>query len=65
MFSNQAEVDCLEAELVALLQVPRLILGVVAASKGLVVGDVSYLNSEGIMVDCSLRWSTMISTLES
>ena len=54
VFSNQAEVDRLVAELVALLQVPRLELGVVATSKGLVVGDLSYLNSEGIMVDCSL-----------
>ena len=54
VFSNQAEVDRLVAELVALLQVPRLLLGVVATSKGLVVGDLSYLNSEGIMVDCSL-----------
>ena len=54
VFSNQAEVDRLVAELVALLQVPRWLLGVVATSKGLVVGDLSYLNSEGIMVDCSL-----------
>ena len=43
MFSNQAEVDRLVAELVGLLQVPRLMLGVVATSKGLVVGDLSYL----------------------
>ena len=54
IFSNQAEVDRLVAEVVALLQVPRLVLGVVATSKGLVVGDFSYLNTEGIMVDCSL-----------
>ena len=54
LFSNQGEVDRLAAELVALLQVPRLMLGVVATSKGLVVGDLSYLNNEDIMVDCSL-----------
>ena len=54
LFSNQGEVDRLVAELVALLQVPRLMLGVVATSKGLVVGDLSYLNNEDIMVDCSL-----------
>ena len=39
LFSNQGEVDRLVAELVALLQVPRLMLGVVATSKGLVVGN--------------------------
>ena len=38
-FSNQGEVDCLVAELVALYQVPRLMFGVVATSKGLVVGN--------------------------
>ena len=54
LFSNQGEVDRLVAELVALLQVPRLMLGVVATSKGLVVGDLSYLNDEDIWVDCSL-----------
>ena len=42
------------AEVVALVQVPRLLLGVVATSKGLVVGDLIYVNSEEVTVDCSL-----------
>ena len=37
-FSSQAEVDRLVAVAVAALQVPRLVLGVVASSKGLVRG---------------------------
>ena len=33
---------------------PRLYLGVVATSKGLVVGNICYVNSEGVRVDCRL-----------
>ena len=53
-FSSQAEVDRLVAVAVAALQVPRLVLGVVASSKGLVVGQLSFTNTEGVRVDCSL-----------
>ena len=52
--SSQQEVDRLVSVAVAVLQVPRLILGVMATSKGLVVGDLRYTNSEGVVVDCSL-----------
>ena len=53
-FSNQRELDSLVAVIVAMVQVPRLVLGVVATSKGLVVGDLRYTNSEDVIVDCSL-----------
>ena len=46
-FSNQGEVDCLVAELVALYQVPRLMFGVVATSKGLVVGNLEQRGNLG------------------
>ena len=52
--SSQQEVDRLLAVVVAVLQVPRLLLGVMATSKGAVVGDLRYTNSEGVVVDCSL-----------
>jgi meiotic recombination protein SPO11 len=53
-FSSQKELDSLVAVIVAMVQVPRLLLGVVATSKGLVVGDLRYVNSEDVLVDCSL-----------
>ena len=53
-FSSQAEVDRLVSVTVAMLQVPRLMLGVMATSKGLVVGDLTYTNTEGVTVDCGL-----------
>ena len=53
-FSSQAEVDRLVSVTVAMLQVPRLMLGVMATSKGLVVGDLTYTNTEGVRVDCGL-----------
>jgi len=53
-FSSQAEVDRMVAEVVTMLQVPRLQLGVMATSKGLVVGDLAYTNSEGVTVDLRL-----------
>ena len=52
--SSQQEVDRLVAVAVAVLQVPRLMLGVMATTKGAVVGDLRYTNSEGVVVDCSL-----------
>jgi meiotic recombination protein SPO11 len=52
--SSQRELDSLVAVIVAMVQVPRLLLGVVATSKGLVVGDLCYINSEDVLVDCSL-----------
>ena len=39
---------------VAIVQVPRLLLGVMATSKGLVVGDFRSANCEDVLVDCSL-----------
>eukprot|EP00092_Neocalanus_flemingeri_P018537 GFUD01020073.1.p1 GENE.GFUD01020073.1~~GFUD01020073.1.p1 ORF type:complete len:386 (-),score=150.16 GFUD01020073.1:180-1337(-) len=53
-FSNQRELDSLVGVIVAMMQIPRLLLGVVATSKGLVVGDLLYTNSEDVVVDCSL-----------
>lgn len=53
-FSSQAEVDRMVAEVVTMLQVPRLQLGVMATSKGLVVGHLTYINSEGVTVDLRL-----------
>jgi len=53
-FSSQAEVDRMVAEVVTMLQVPRLQLGVMATSKGLVVGHLAYTNSEGVTVDLRL-----------
>jgi len=53
-FVSQTEVDRLVAISVATLQVPRLVLGVMATSKGLVVGDLKYTNVEGVTVDCNL-----------
>lgn len=53
-FSSQIEVDRLVAILVAMLQVPRLVLGVMATSKGLIVGDLKYTNEEEVTVDCNL-----------
>lgn len=53
-FSSQRELDSLVGVIVAMVQVPRLLLGVVATSKGLVVGDLSYVNNEDVMVDCRL-----------
>jgi len=53
-FLSQSEVDSLVSEIVTLVQVPRLWLGVMATSKGLVVGDLCYTNSEDVIVDCNL-----------
>ena len=52
--SSQLEIDKLVSVIVSSLQVPRSLLGIVATSKGLVVGDLKYINSEGVIVDCSL-----------
>jgi len=53
-FSSQKEVDRLVTIAVAMLQVPRMYLGVVATSKGLVVGNIKWTNEAGVNVDCSL-----------
>ena len=53
-FTSQRELDSLVGVIVAMVQVPRLLLGVVATSKGLVVGDLLYTNSEDVIVNCSL-----------
>ena len=53
-FTSQTEVDRLVSVAVSMLQVPRLMLGVMATSKGLVVGDLIYTNTEGVIVDCNL-----------
>ena len=53
-FSSQRELDIMVGVIVAMVQVPRLLLGVVATSKGLVVGDLSYINNEDVLVDCNL-----------
>lgn len=53
-FKNQRELDALVGVIVAIVQVPRLLLGVMATSKGLVVGDFRYVNNEDVLVDCSL-----------
>jgi len=52
--SSQRELDSLVAIIVAMVQVPRILLGVTATSKGLVVGDLRYVNNEDVLVDCNL-----------
>jgi len=53
-FDNQVELDKMVSVIVSMIQVPRLLLGIVATSKGLVVGDLKYINSEDVLVDCNL-----------
>ena len=48
--SSQEELDSLVAVIVAMVQVPRLLLGVVATLKGLVMGDLKYTNSEDVLI---------------
>ena len=45
---------------VAMLQVPRLMHGVMVTSKGLVVGDLTYTNTEGVTVDCGWWWAVRL-----
>ena len=54
VFGSQSEVDSVVAGIVGLVQVPRLLLWVMATSKGLVVGHLTYLTTEGVTVDCRL-----------
>lgn len=53
-FTNQREVDSLVGLAVTVMGVPRLLTGVVATSKGLVAGDLTYTDTSGVVVDCSL-----------
>ena len=48
--SSQEELDSLVAVIVAMVQGPRLLLGVVATLKGLVMGDLKYTNSEDVLI---------------
>ena len=48
------KVDSLVGLAVTVMGVPRLLTGVVATSKGLVAGDLTYTDTSGVVVDCSL-----------
>ena len=49
-YGSQAEVDAAVGVISAMLRVPRLHLRLLATSKGLVAGSLSYVNAQGVEV---------------
>ncbi|CAJ1084865.1 meiotic recombination protein SPO11 [Xyrichtys novacula] len=52
LFGSQRTVDCIVDDISCLLKVPRRSLHVLATSKGLISGDLCYLEEDGTRVDC-------------
>uniref|UniRef100_H2ZJI6 DNA topoisomerase (ATP-hydrolyzing) n=1 Tax=Ciona savignyi TaxID=51511 RepID=H2ZJI6_CIOSA len=60
LFSSQTVVDQIVDDISCMLNVPRRWLNVVATSKGLVAGNLSFLDPDGQLVDCSLSQSGVV-----
>uniref|UniRef100_A0A8C6UYY5 DNA topoisomerase (ATP-hydrolyzing) n=1 Tax=Neogobius melanostomus TaxID=47308 RepID=A0A8C6UYY5_9GOBI len=52
LFGSQAKVDHIVDDISCLLKVPRRSLHVLATSKGLITGDLCYLEEDGTRIDC-------------
>lgn len=52
LFGSQATVDHIVDDISCLLKVPRRSLHVLATSKGLITGDLCYLEEDGTRIDC-------------
>ncbi|KAA0706888.1 Meiotic recombination protein SPO11 [Triplophysa tibetana] len=52
LFGSQKTVDSIVDDISCMLKVPRRSLHVLATSKGLISGDLCYLEGDGTMVDC-------------
>ncbi|XP_076022923.1 meiotic recombination protein SPO11 [Genypterus blacodes] len=52
LFGSQRSVDSIVDDISCMLKVPRRSLHVLATSKGLISGDLSYLEEDGTRVDC-------------
>lgn len=52
LFGSQATVDSIVDDISCLLKVPRRALHVLATSKGLISGDLCYLEEDGTRIDC-------------
>ncbi|XP_033825780.1 meiotic recombination protein SPO11 [Periophthalmus magnuspinnatus] len=52
LFGSQATVDRIVDDISCLLKVPRRSLHVLATSKGLITGDLCYLEEDGTRIDC-------------
>lgn len=53
-FPDQRDLDEVVAKVVSILGIPRILLGVVATSKGLVAGNIRFVDEAGVLVDCLL-----------
>jgi len=53
-YLNQANLDESVTIISVMLQIPRQNLHIMATSKGLIAGNLSYLNEDGVEVDCRL-----------
>ncbi|XP_071780641.2 meiotic recombination protein SPO11 [Centroberyx gerrardi] len=52
LFGSQRNVDCIVDDISCMLKVPRRTLHVLATCKGLISGDLCYLEEDGTRVDC-------------
>ncbi|XP_078490434.1 meiotic recombination protein SPO11 [Ciona intestinalis] len=57
LFSSQSIVDHIVDDISCMICVPRRWLNVVATSKGLIAGDLQFVDPDGHTVDCSLNQS--------
>ncbi|KAK2704132.1 meiotic recombination protein SPO11-like isoform X3 [Artemia franciscana] len=53
LYGTQRVLDSMIEDIARLINVPRICLSVVATSKGLVAGDLSYVDCTGNLIDCS------------
>ncbi|KAF3860671.1 hypothetical protein F7725_000926 [Dissostichus mawsoni] len=63
LFGSQRNVDIIVDDISCMLKVPRRSLHVFATSKGLISGDLCYMEADGTRIDC--RSSTVVSAVSS
>ncbi|KAM3871775.1 5-aminolevulinate synthase, non-specific, mitochondrial-like [Diretmus argenteus] len=52
LFDSQTNVDCIVDDISCMLKVPRRALHVLATSRGLIAGDLCYLEEDGTRISC-------------
>ncbi|XP_058500038.1 meiotic recombination protein SPO11 isoform X1 [Solea solea] len=52
LFTSQTTVDCIIDDISCMLKAPRRALHVLATSKGLIAGDLRYMEEDGTRIDC-------------
>ncbi|XP_054429323.1 meiotic recombination protein SPO11 isoform X2 [Pteronotus mesoamericanus] len=62
LFGSQAAVDSIIADVSCMLKVPRRGLHVLSTSKGLIAGNLRYIEEEGTKVNCSCTTAVAVSS---